>query len=39
MGVGPLLDRTATWKGQEGMITVQFVNDKVFTKQFLKPSP
>ncbi len=39
MGVGPLVGSTATWKGKEGPITIQFVNHKVFTKQFVKPSP
>ncbi len=37
MGVGPLVGTTATWKGQGGTINIQFVNDKVFTKQFVKP--
>jgi hypothetical protein len=38
MGVGPLVGTTATWRGEGGTITIQFVNEKVFAKQFVKPT-
>lgn len=39
MGVGPLVGTTATWKGKGGTITIRFVNEKAFAKQFVKPTP
>lgn len=36
-GVGDLSGTSATWKGRDGTITVQFFNAKVQAKQFSKP--
>jgi len=35
IGIGPLSGTSATWKGREGTITIQFLNEKVRIKRFV----
>ncbi|HKJ08962.1 MAG TPA: outer membrane protein assembly factor BamE [Gammaproteobacteria bacterium] len=37
MALGGFSGTSATWKGSDGTITVQFLNDQVQAKQFSKP--
>jgi len=35
VGIGPLEASTATWRGKQGTISIQFAADKVLIKRFL----
>jgi hypothetical protein len=35
VGIGPLEATTAQWKGKKGMVSIQFVDQKVRIKRFL----